>query len=63
MAFTWVGLLAAIVALFPLNGRGREHGVLAQRVGPHQGQTSPERVQLLLFTIATPAMWLASMLV
>ncbi|MBI3568912.1 MAG: hypothetical protein HY084_12005 [Gemmatimonadetes bacterium] len=62
MAIAWLGFLAAMVALGLLNGRIRTRGILAQKAGPNRDQASPERVQLLLFTLATSAMYLASTL-
>ena len=60
VAFAFLTLLAAFVALGVLNGTIVTSGLCAQKTGDTKGQVSPERVQLLLFTISAAATYVVS---
>lgn len=48
----WLLALAALVALGMLTGTINTRGLLSEKRGPARGRISPERVQLLLATLA-----------
>ena len=51
----WLFCLAALVALRMLNGEIATRGLLRTKTGGRLGSVSPERVQLLLITLAAAA--------
>ncbi len=61
VAFGWIGALTVVITLALLNGDINMRGVLEKKPLTRAGELSPERVQLMVITIAAAATYLTKL--